>query len=600
MGNHNSLDHTIVDLYCKLYQDIADSCCVAIVESRRDIEEIQNRVASEGLSFLTKVMPRLGKCFDKALLQGHISEIPNFQKKSGSILPSFLGGIFLRVFKEDGVLLCPPDVVAVKAIRQLAYYVYKLEMAYTESDTSRVIEDFLKTEDDLGELSIPTDSVFATAQSLVGTVFSRFDVQDIIPAHGPGNVATGEEAWRKPYFSRIYKEIEKVYPFTEYFQYSLMHVCDEREAMESLDLLGSGTAKVVLVPKDSRGPRLISCEPLEYQWIQQGLSRKVVDRIESHSYTKGHVNFTSQMVNRHLALVGSVSGEWVTLDMKEASDRVHLDLVKGLFAHNPEVLNALLATRSTSTRLPDGRVIELKKFAPMGSALCFPVEALIFWSLSVAAIVDTYRIPQARARDMVYVYGDDLIIRSEVYAAVLEHLPRFGLLFNTAKCCTTGSFRESCGLDAYKGVDVTPLKLRRVWPHRRSADSRVYTSYVSHYKEAYRRGYYRLAETIKLMVEAHLGTLPITNSDIGVLSWVHPGEAAPHHQPPNVKIRVNRALFILEVFGWQPYSKQKIVSSDDWCTVLSRINSGPEACPAGVYTIPHRSYLKRGWSPFGV
>jgi len=50
-------------LYKRLLDDIAD--CYSDAEPARDWYIIQEQVAKEGLSFLTKTLPRLGKHLDR-------------------------------------------------------------------------------------------------------------------------------------------------------------------------------------------------------------------------------------------------------------------------------------------------------------------------------------------------------------------------------------------------------------------------------------------------------------------------------------------------------------------------------------------------------
>jgi hypothetical protein len=137
----------------------------------------------------------------------------------------------------------------------------------------------------------------------------------------------------------------------------------------------------------------------------------------------------------------------------------------------------------------------MKKFAPMGSALCFPVESLLFFSLAVNVLVHHLGYPLDKACARVKVYGDDIIVGREDYAALLQYFPYVGLAFNEKKCCTSGSFRESCGMDAFSGEDVTPVKIRTRFRHRR--DSAALVSWVEYSNMFDLRGYYRVAQFIE-------------------------------------------------------------------------------------------------------
>jgi hypothetical protein len=280
-------------------------------------------------------------------------------------------------------------------------------------------------------------------------------------------VATGEVLNSKYVFQRKYQRLHQEYPYYEYFSPSLGKLSFESGWYQKLQPSINPTAKVVLVPKDSRGPRLISMEPLEIQWIQQGLSKKFVKRVERHALTRGFVNFTDQTINRALAREASERGHLATLDLKAASDRVPLKLVEYLFPE--DLFKAMMACRSTCTTLPSGEVLPLYKFAPMGSALCFPVMATTLWALTQSILSldpddldereELHALPRS-PRLATFVYGDDLIVPTDAASRVFAELPHYGLKLNEQKSYTTGFFRESCGMDAYFGDQVTPVRLR--------------------------------------------------------------------------------------------------------------------------------------------
>jgi hypothetical protein len=598
---------TIVNhVHTSIANSFGVSRSIVSVEQRK----IARRLNAEGLPFLTVCLPRLGKAFDKALATNTAFNPEGFEKLPGTTTPKFLGWLFSQVFDKDGIVLQDGgNPSAVKHIRQLVYLFYKLELPYAKKTCQKVVDAFVQTETDLQSLQIDSkDRTIRLARAFITRVAGDLDPLDIVPRHGPGAVSTGEKGLNKANFGRIYSDVEQIYPFTEYFCFSLGHVVDELGMIESLEPLEAGTAKVVLVPKDSRGPRLISCEPLELQWLQQGLSQILVTRLESHSFTNGHVNFTDQVVNKRLALSSSLSQEWVTLDMKEASDRVSLELVSQLFQGCP-ILRGLIATRSKFTQLPDGRLIEMKKFAPMGSALCFPVEAFVFYALSVAVLRIYARMSWRQARESVYVYGDDLIIRAEVYKHVLQHLPRFGLLFNDGKCCTDGFFRESCGCDAYKGVDVTPIKIRSVWSRRGRIDPGVLASYVSYSNSLYLAGHYEASQFIEEECLRRFPGIPINNAVVFDYSakadWKNVTPKGVSFYRPHIcattnsrnRIRRSKKLQRLEVST--PLIVPIIFEGDvksGWREMLRLMGKASQRTTPGQYTLPRRVKMERGWT----
>jgi hypothetical protein len=107
-------------------------------------------------------------------------------------------------------------------------------------------------------------------------------------------------------------------------------------------------------------------------------------------------------------------------------------------------------------------------FAPMGDGKTFPILSIVCASLSVAAILvaDGYSAGHisekliCEAARKIRVFGDDIAGRSEYYGCVCRALESHNLKVNVGKSFSRGRFREACGFDSFKGVDVTPLRQR--------------------------------------------------------------------------------------------------------------------------------------------
>lgn len=564
---------------------------------RKDVDVLNRRIDSEGLSFLTKALPKLGKALDKGLIDGRLNVPRGFKIEPGTTSrPAFLQAYFRRVFDEQGVLLEEADPAVVKHIRQVCFFAYKLELPYREEDTAKVVDSFIANESALANLEFEDKAVIDAAAYLVRDVLRDFDPKDIVPRHGPGSVATGERLEQKWTFSRLYDPIHQVYPYYDYFVVGRgRELVDRYKWYKGLRRLSSGTAKVVLVPKDSRGPRLISCEPLEYQWIQQGIMRSLIPHIERHRLTKGCVNFTNQEVNRQLALQSSLTGDMATLDLKDASDLVSLRLVRELFKHVPDTLRAIEAARSAATTLPDGREVILLKHAPMGSALCFPVMALSLWAIITAAVARATRSFAQEVGRSVKVYGDDIIVPVDWTQTSIQALQGVGLRVNTEKSCTQGYFRESCGMDAFKGVVVTPVRLKTLWSDRRS-DGNAYVSYIEAANNLLASGYAGTARLLMERLRATYGNIPY-----GV-------ETAPY---PSFRVQdeveamaLNNAMFRTfwnaHLQRWEYFlpmtNSQKIDSTlTEWNRLLRNVIAGPGDKP-DVVVVPRSTKIKRRWT----
>jgi len=601
-GSHNSC----VEVYLETTAHLVgcDPLCVERPKDvLRDIETIKFRYREEGLSFLTKALPALGKAIDRGLVNGRFS-LPRGWKHSHveRSRPAFMQAYFNRVFGDGGVLRDEADPFAVRHLRQVCFAMYKLEVPYQQKEETHVIESFIRTDSSL-QLNLDDEDVLSVverASHIAGDILRSFDPKDILPRHGPGAVATGERGDDKWRFSRLYNRIHQQFPYYEYFVVGgARELADRLDWYRTLQRHESGTAKVVLVPKDSRGPRLISCEPLEYQWIQQGVGRKLMSHLEAHQLTSGRVNFTHQTINQELAMRSSIDDSMATLDMKDASDRVSLELVKNVFQYVPKFLAAIEACRTTATQLPDGRVVTLKKFAPMGSALCFPVEALVFWVICVASVIDKIyngASSPSLVGKHVFVYGDDIIVPKEWAHVCIQALESVGLLVNRDKSCITGPFKESCGVDAFKGILVTPIRLRTLWTGQRS-DGAAYASYVSFANQIRKRGYTGAYEYIRKAVESTYGLVPYGTTQAAYPCWlVSDPLSAIRLNVERFKSRYNSNYQRVEFLVPRISSRYVDTQLDSWPRLLRDQVSGELLEPSRI-VVPRSIRIKRGWTP---
>ena len=517
-------DSNYLGLYTRLFDDFVDKVPgYTVKESLADRRVLLKRVRSEGLAFCTVTLPSLGKHLDDAFQVGSFKPFAHLKRASGRTTPRFLGPLFKRVFREDGLLLDNPCPDSVGHIRQACFFLYKLENGYSPELEKKCVDSFVSTDCELGRLDLsspPLRPIIWRARRIIEAVFAGLDPSDITPRPGPGASASGSHKSQRYEPLTLFDQVHQVYPYYDYFYSGSMHLLDRVNAYRALPRKRFPHSKLRLVPKDSRGPRIICMEEQEVMFLQQGLADKMRRCIESHPLTRGRVNFTDQTVNQRLATEASIVdglASSATLDMKEASDRISRSLVADLFHGLPLMQRALLALSTPATELPDGTVLETNKYAPMGSSLCFPVMSIVHFALGVACIQrDTNISTKALAKDF-YVYGDDLIVKS-VYADLLfERFPDFGLVFNRGKSFVVGPFRESCGVDAFLGRNVTPQRLKR-----RFFDDlapRNIIGALSIEEHLYERGYYSAAKYLRTVLCHRLDELPFVLSGSRVLGW---------------------------------------------------------------------------------
>jgi hypothetical protein len=336
--------------------------------------------------------------------------------------------------------------------------------------------------------------------------------------------------------------LERLFPYREYAQHSIL--ADREKPVKLLTPDEEIPTRVILVPKTQVTPRIIAAEPTAMQYMQQAIAMEIVDGIESHPISSSFVGFREQWPNQALAHFASDEGSLATLDLSEASDRVPNWLVEAILEPWPHLNEAVQACRSTRAELPDGRVIPLLKFASMGSALTFPIEAIVFAAVTVVGVHRALSLQVSRkslkrmGRDEVRVYGDDIICPSVTAESVIRSLEAFGFKVNRSKSFWTGLFRESCGKEYWNGREVTITRIRHRFPASRH-DAKETASAVSSRNQFYCAG---LMKTVALFDEELTrilkGKFPVVESTsplLGRLDFNAPpsGDAfCPDHHVP--------------------------------------------------------------------
>jgi hypothetical protein len=515
-------------------------------ESSLDRAYLLGRVRSEGDSILTKTLPALGKHFESALETGTFTPVSFFKKEKGRTTPAFMRIWFKEIFDENGVLLDTACGIAVRAIRQVCYFMYKLESDYPADLVAKVIKDFCEVDQELTHcenLDREQGLIVRIAGFVLGAIFRDFDPGDIVPRPGPGASASGTHRSQRYEPLRHYRVVHEQYPYYRYFFVGSDHLLDRADAYRAMPRYEAAASVLRLVPKDSRGPRIICMEEQEYMFLQQGLGDALRTHMESHPLTRGHVNFRNQEVNRDLAWSSSLDRRYATLDMKEASDRISKALVEKLFFRVPKLSACLQALSTPQIRLPDGGVLDAKKFAPMGSSLCFPIMSVVHYALGLACMhVRTARPVKALAKE-IYVYGDDIIVETQHVASLFELFPKFGLKFNQGKSFVQGHFRESCGLDAFKGTNVTPQRLKSRFFD--SQDPNDLCSVFAMHHNLRSAGFVQTARVLKTILESRHGEFPAVCEGSEVLGWIsHP------------------AVVNAQLMGIGPHLSLRVTSSD--------------------------------------
>lgn len=514
---------------------LAEAGTICDTDTHRDIITVSRRTEAEGLSFLTITLPNFCRDFERSLSLGMVDSFcfPGFGRRRA--LPAFLQGLLSQIFDPmDGKLLPNPSKECIIAVRQICLMHKKILIPCSTERENAALLKFEEVENELrtGFTQINESNLVDFAKvsgmlwSSLGSSISRdIEMGCLVPKHGPGATAEKISGNSKFQIRRWHSRLERLFPMDQYVVPNMD--CDLWGEMlndvELVDPAQEDPVRIVLVPKTLKSPRIIAIEPVCNQYIQQAILRPLVKALETTGASEGHVNFRDQTINQDLALTSSKSRKYATLDMSDASDRVHEKLVDLMLYQFPVLKEAVFACRSTTALLPSGRTVQLAKFASMGSGLCFPVESMVFFTICILSRLRSLSLPITPrnifkvSRD-VYIYGDDIIVPTDEVSAVANDLSEFLLKVNYDKTFGAGMFRESCGMDAYDGTDVTPCYTRRVRPGSRHSVPEL-VSFISLANQLYLKGWWATARRVREETEAILGPLPHVRDTSPGLGW---------------------------------------------------------------------------------
>lgn len=475
---------------------------------------------------MTITLPSFGQEFLACLSRGKVepSSFPGFRRKSG--LPLFLGGFLAQVFDTSGVLLDDPSLDCINSVLQLTLMFGKVQLPCAPHRVEAAVRSYIEVDSEVRISADTQDTRDREAFRRVALLlFSDIatNVDDLVNTgsvtgrHGPGATAdslVGNSKWANSAWTA---RLEAVFPYVDHVLPSVRYWPAAQDATYP-NPEDERPVRVVFVPKTLKTPRVIAIEPTCMQYMQQALASELIKYLERpvvgnrDNVVAGMIGFSDQGPNRDLAREGSVSGELATIDLSDASDRVSVQHVEDLFWYHPSLLEGVLSVRSTKAEVRGKGVLSLAKYASMGSALTFPLEAMVFLTIIFVGIERATGQPLTRESIKAYasrvrVYGDDIVVPAALVHTVISQLETFGLKVNANKSYWTGKFRESCGGNYYDGHWVTPVRVRRILPESR-VDTKGVISAVSLRNQLYFAGYWKTAAWMDRKLAGMLGYFP--------------------------------------------------------------------------------------------
>lgn len=504
------------EVYAALLRDASCAFPALAKSLERDFQTLCRSIEARDLHLMMVDLPELGKHLDRCLSCGKytLSRLPLGKRASARVqLPRFMVGLYLLVFDGDGCLRGDCNVEAVFFLRQVYYLAKKASFSCCDTAVVDEVRDFLRVDQSLPEPERLWSDTFLREDTIRQTylgfkestkVLSRIDeltsqevnwslfltnldlvsglvtsalgpykAEDWSFRHGPGAIAETTKVVNKYKFTNWPNRLDNAYPYADFGFAN--YQCWASAATQEVTTR-ERSSRLLAVPKTLTKPRLIAAEPSEHQWCQQNIWHYFRERTAA-TWVGDFIKFTDQSRNQALCLEGSRSGKLCTVDLSAASDRVTPHVVGQLFRGNPKLLVALQSTRTRSivwdpkdpgqrAKSVEGDPIlgthHLRKFSTMGSAVTFPVESIAFLVIAIASVLTArkLRATSGGVRQLaseVSVFGDDIIIPRDAWDVLHAGLNLLWFKVNTAKSFSEGNFRESCGVDAFRGELVTPV-----------------------------------------------------------------------------------------------------------------------------------------------
>lgn len=548
----------LTEAYYCLIKDISDAYPALGLELSRDRVRLSRAVIDRGISLFLVDFPRIAKHLDRCLDDGQysVANLPLTKRRSPTVvIPKFLGGLYLLVFHNTGLLKEDYDVQALYLLRQFFGMAKKVSLNCPDKCTEREVQEFVDVDEALpvpdhfwSEPGAPTSAIpsdrFADRLDFephpgmdAGGMSTLLEILDTVSGiltstlgpyrfgewrfrHGPGAIADVSKPTNKYCWFGWSDRLESVYPIADCGFHNYASWADSAMACSSRE----ASSRLIAVPKTFTKPRLIAAEPSEHQWCQQNLWHYFCDRTRD-TWIGQFIAFRDQRLNQSLCEVGSRDGSLITIDLSAASDRVTPAAVGCLFRSNPALILALAACRTRSltqsiTRRVAGR-IELRKFSTMGSSVTFPVQSLLFAAIALSSVLYVRRLrPTAnnirRLVGEVSVFGDDIIAPTDSRDTLFSLLELLKFKINVSKTYTGRNFRESCGVDSFRGVDVTPAFLRVAIP--RGAEQIVGQTQV--HNNFYSKWLLHTASFLAWTVRGKVASVPVRSAVTGLHSRV--------------------------------------------------------------------------------
>ena len=335
---------------------------------------------------------------------------------------------------------------------------------FTPSDADLLVDKTISTfKNVLNEVKMKSRSeipfwIIQNLREIVAPICAGFTAQDLVydGCFTPGAVVNSNKSvaakfndWWYPYFLDAMYPLDSRNPVwcPEFPDY------DVRTHTSAPLEIDRKTAKLITVPKSYKTYRTIAPEDSTRQWMLTAIRRRLERCIQNNGYSS-FIPLEDQGINQLRSYNGSIMQELATVDLSAASDRLSYSLFASIFPQ--EVVNAVREWRSSKIAIGN-RVYCTHMCATMGSAVCFVIESITFYSIAALAT----QIVEALTGDVCIPptsYGDDITVDCKAYDTLIYLLETCGMVVNVEKSYTSPApYRESCGVEFWNGIECTTL-----------------------------------------------------------------------------------------------------------------------------------------------
>lgn len=497
MSDHNSPTKAMRAVYCAFLYDIESITGISTHKDRRRITAMDRRPL---LSFLAKhhevFLSFLGGRYT-------VSGV-----KNDGTYPVFLRELWARAIESD-------DLVCVSLLRQATCLLRK----WAEDSVPLGESSDLFISRMLAKNQFPVDLVDEIALELPHLIGEDDLRTDELPMP---KITSGARRDRTPVLCRL----DTIQRFT---------LTRDIVGVYPIPVDGAPVNRLVEVPKDWSKNRLVFAESTERMNLQQVLREVLEQRVFRSRAGRRHISFDDQGQQHRRLSQDGVS----TIDLSDASDWVTAPMIWRFLRKYPVLRAALFAARSTTTTVVTTEV-SLRCFGTMGNATTFPVMTIFLAALARVA-EDCCRSRGARIRPST-VFGDDVIVDDAAAGTVVDLMSRCGLQVNRKKTYIARCFKESCGVDLYRGQDITPVYVKRIRVTQLSDATRV----IDQANALHRRGLWKTASCL-LSFFPEGSSLPVNTNDALHLESFCSGSENP-----------SRGIYLVDEQRWLSLAEAKL------------------------------------------